>query len=95
MIHPRAKPVLFRGELLSRVELRRRYGLCWDVISSLSRRGLLNERQLERHLKWRAERARIRALAAQHGVAMSVVRMREARGWDPDEAATTPVLAAG
>lgn len=91
MHHHLAKPVTFRGEVLTRTELVRRYKLSWKLVRRLIVCGELRERWLERHLEWRAERELIRALAARHGVPLPVLRMREQRWGDSVRAATTPV----
>lgn len=83
--------LVVRGETLSIAEICRRTGLYWEVVRACVKNGTIDVARLERRARWSAERRRLRALAKQHGVPLTVLRRREGLGWDADRAATAPV----
>lgn len=84
--------VLYRGRLKSQSQLARELRISEGTLLLWRLRGVLNEYRIDKHLAAREELAERRAMAAAHGVPMSVVKMREQRGWEPVRAATTPVM---
>jgi hypothetical protein len=87
----RAQYVELRQRRWKLCELRAELGLSHRKLASLRARGQLHGAAIERYLAARAERRRLRELAAAHGVTDARRRKREQRGWDSERAATEPL----
>lgn len=84
--------ITYHGESLSIFTLQKWLGLNLEMMRRWHRRGILNERVIDAHLKSRAEHYQRLRTACIHGVDHEQYRDRIRLGWDHDEAATTPVL---
>lgn len=71
--------------------LEKTLGIGWGTLKRWRQHGGISAARIERHLRDRAERRRLLALARAHGVPDHIMRLRVYRGATGDEAATTPV----
>lgn len=82
---PRGHLTTYYGEQLSMSALRRRFGIQWDTLVRWRRHGGISERRIDRHLARRAERERVRALAAANRLKVTALRQRLYRSDDEQE----------